>query len=120
MRYLDAAENAVHIFYPAMLRQAEAYSTLCTALDEMLEPTKMVVLRGPRDALHTWHRTLARRYLPDAMTFAIESTHSDLTGMFDKPAGNTVNAYLCRGVTCLPPIADVETLTANLEARSAV
>ena len=119
-RYLGAAENTVRIFYPAMVRQAEAHSTLCTALDEILEPTKMVVLRGPRDALHAWHKALARRYLPDTMTFAIESTQSDLTGVFDKPAGNTVNAYLCRGVTCMPPIGDVETLVANLDAAPVV
>lgn len=28
----------------------------------------------------------------------------------DKPAERTVNAWLCRGVTCLPPIDDVRVL----------
>ena len=51
--------------------------------------------------------------------FALDSTQSDLPGMLNKPAGKTVNAYLCRGVTCLAPIADVEALLANLEAGPA-
>ena len=102
-----------------MLRQPGGYATLCIALEEVLEPTRLNVLRGPRDALRTWQQTLARKYLPDAMMFALDSTQFDLPGVLNKPAGDTVNAYLCRGVTCLAPIADVEALAANLEAGPA-
>ena len=118
-RYLRAAQDAVRLFYPAMLRQPGGYATLCIALEEVLEPTRLNVLRGPRDALRAWQQTLARKYLPDAMMFALDSTQFDLPGVLNKPAGDTVNAYLCRGVTCLAPIADVEALAANLEASPA-
>ncbi len=118
-RYLRAAQDTVRFFHPVMLRQPGSYSSLCIALEEMLEPTRVIVLRRPRDALRGWQQTLARKYLPDAMIFALDSTRSDLPGVLDKPAGKTVNAYLCRGVTCLAPIADVETLAANLEAGPA-
>ena len=99
-----------------MLRQPGGFSTLCTALEEVLEPTRMVVLRGPRDALRPWQQTLSGRYLPDAMTLAIDSASSGLPGVLNKPVAGAVNAFLCRGVICLAPIGDVQALLANLEA----
>jgi uncharacterized protein YyaL (SSP411 family) len=114
-RYLQAAEKAVRLFFPAMLRQPGGFSTLCTALEEVLEPTRMIVLRGPRDAMRPWQQTLSSRFLPDAMTLAIDPAASDLPGVLDKPVGATVNAYLCRGVICLAPIRDTQALLANLE-----
>jgi uncharacterized protein YyaL (SSP411 family) len=118
-RYLRAGEAAVRLFYAAMLRQPGGYSTLCMALEEVLEPTRVNVLRGPRNALRAWQQTLACKYLPDAMLFALDSTLCDLPGVLNKPAGETVNAYLCRGVTCLAPIANIEALIAHLEAGPA-
>jgi uncharacterized protein YyaL (SSP411 family) len=118
-RYLRAAEHAVRLFYPEMLRQPGAYSTLCTALEEVLEPTKINVLRGPGAALRTWQQTLSRKYLPDVMTFALDPTQAGLPGVLNKPSGKTVNAYLCRSVNCLAPIADIDALSAILEAGPA-
>jgi hypothetical protein len=79
----------------------------------------VTVLRGPRDALYRWQQALSRSYLPHAMTFAIDSAQADLPGVLNKPAAATVNAYLCRGVTCLSPTGDIGTLLANLEAKAA-
>ncbi len=118
-RYLRAGEDAVRLFYPAMLRQPGGYSTLCMALEEVLEPTRVNVLRGPRNALRAWQQTLACKYLPDALLFALDSTLSDLPGVLNKPAGKTVNAYLCRGVTWLASITNVEALIVHLEAGPA-
>jgi hypothetical protein len=70
----------------------------------------MIVLRGPTDALRSWQQTLSGRYLPDAMTLAIDSVSSGLPGVLNKPVAATVNAFLCRGVTCLPPVDSVDAL----------
>jgi len=115
-RYLQAAEKAVRLFFMAMLRQAGGFSTLCTALEEVLEPARMVVLRGARDALRPWQQTLSSRYLPDLVTLAVDSACSGLPGVLNKPVAGAVNAYLCRGVVCLAPIGDIQALLANLEA----
>ena len=114
-RYLRAAEGAVGLFYASMLRQPGGFSTLCAALEEVLEPTRLIVLRGPPDALRPWQRALSGRYLPDAMTLAVDPAASGLPEMLNKPAGAPVNAYLCRGVICLAPIGDIQALLANLE-----
>jgi len=114
-RYLQAADKAVRLFYPSMLRQPGGFSTLCAALEAVLEPTRVIVLRGPRDALRPWQQTLSSRYLPDAMALAVDSACSGLPGVLNKPVDATVNAYLCRGVICLAPIGDVQALLANLD-----
>ena len=113
-RYLQAADKAVRLFSPAMLRQPGGFSTLCIALEEVLEPTRIIVLSGPRDALRPWQRTLSSRYLPDVMSLAVDPASSALPGVLNKPVAATVNAYLCRGVICLAPIGDVQALLANL------
>jgi hypothetical protein len=114
-RYLQAADKAVRLFFPAMLRQPGGFSTLCTALDEVLQPTRIIVIRGAREALRPWWQTLSSRYLPDAMALVIDQAPTDLPGVLNKPVGATVNAYLCRGVICLAPIADMQALLAILE-----
>ncbi|MEO8164013.1 MAG: thioredoxin domain-containing protein, partial [Betaproteobacteria bacterium] len=120
-RYLRSAQRTLAAFRAEMLRQPGTYSTLCTALAEVLQPTRMVVLRGPAGALPQWQNSLARRYMPDVLTFAVEAPSSDLPGVLNKPAASgTVNAYLCRGVTCLAPVADLGLLTENLAKDAAV
>jgi hypothetical protein len=75
------------------------------------------VLRGAEAALGGWAEALAREYLPDTMVLAIPPGVLGLPPVLDKPAAapgatGAVNAWLCRGVTCLPPIGDLEALKA--------
>jgi uncharacterized protein YyaL (SSP411 family) len=119
-RYLRAAENTLQVFYAMLERHPAGHATLCTALEELLEPTNVVVLRGPREALGTWQRALSSRYLPGTLIFAAAALRADLPGTLDKPAGEAVNAYLCQGVSCQPPIEDIGALIANLETGLAV
>jgi len=86
----------------------------------VLEPTHMVVLRGPRQLMREWQQALSRLYLPDTLTLALDSAVKALPGILDKPAGEAVNAYLCRGVNCLAPILDLEELLGNLRSRPRV
>jgi uncharacterized protein YyaL (SSP411 family) len=113
-RYLRAAEATVRLFYPAMVQHPAGFATLCTALAEVLEPTQTVVLRGPRQLLREWQQALSRTYLPDTLTLALDSAAQALPRPLDKPAGATVNAYLCRGVNCLAPVRDLDELIGNL------
>ena len=62
-----------------------------------------------------WRRALARTYRPDTMIIAIPAGMSGLPAVLDKtspPAG--VNAWICRGVSCLPPIDDLALLERTL------
>jgi uncharacterized protein YyaL (SSP411 family) len=101
-----------------MLREPGGFASLCIALEETLAPTRTVVIRGPADGVKAWQEELAGRYLPDMLALGIPTACGRLPQMLDKPAGEQVNAWLCRGVTCLPPIGGIGELLDKLEYRS--
>jgi hypothetical protein len=116
-RYLAAAERALKLFYAPLERQPSGLVSLATALDEYLSPPQTVVLRGEAGALAKWQRSLAARYRPDTLVIVIPAGRAGLPPVLDKaaPAGG-VNAWICRGVTCLPPISDLAQLERTLSA----
>ena len=118
-RYLAAAERALKLFYAPLERQPSGCVSLATALDEYLSPPQTVVLRGDAAALAKWQRSLAARYRPDTLVIAIPAGRAGLPPVLDKaaPAGG-VSAWVCRGVTCLPPISDLADLERTLSAGS--
>jgi uncharacterized protein YyaL (SSP411 family) len=103
-RYLDAAQRTVRSTLHGMERYPEAHATLLRALDELLTPPKLVVLRGTAAELMPWHHPLGRSYEPHRLAFAIPSD-AVLTGLLAKrePLGGAV-AYVCTGMTCLAPL----------------
>jgi uncharacterized protein YyaL (SSP411 family) len=124
-RYLDAAERTLRLFYPGLTRQASGFVTLATALDEHLAPPTLVILRGERDAVAAWQRALARVYRPATLVIGIPLAAGEASGLpavLDKPAatdGAAVNAWVCRGVSCLPPIGDAVELERVLAGKTA-
>jgi len=114
-RYLDAARRAVAAFYPAMQRYPGGFGALAIALEECLAPPSVVVLRGAVPELRPWLRSLAPEFRPHAVLLGIDAAAGALPAALDKPAApGGVNAYVCRGVTCLEPVARIEALRALL------
>ncbi len=110
-RYHDAAERALQLFYPAMQRQASGFASLAIALEEALNPPQIIILRGKAtDEFAVWQRALQEHYLPSTLTLIIPAGATNLPAALDKPGGDSVNAWVCRGVTCLPPIDDLAAL----------
>ena len=107
-RYLVAAERTLSLFFPQMHEHASAFATLCLALAEHLVPPATVILRGEVRELARWREQagLARRYQPSTLVVALPDGISGLPHAMDKPARAGVNAWVCRGVECLPPIQE--------------
>ena len=103
-RYLSVAERTLRLFHPAALRQPSGFATFSRALGEFLEPPAVVMLRGPTTALASWSRDLAASYAPSTLVIALPETKEPLPAVMDKPVGPVVNAWVCRGVVCLPPM----------------
>lgn len=103
-RYLVAAERTLRLFHAAAARQPSGFATLCRALGEFLEPPAIVTLRGPADGLAAWSRELAGCYAPSTMVLVLPDSKEPLPAALDKPVGPAVNAWVCRGVVCLPPM----------------
>jgi len=118
-RYLEAAERTLKLFYAPLERQPGAFVSLATALDEHLVPPQTAILRGEAGTMAGWQRALAARYRPDTLVVAIPAGQAGLPPVLDKAAGTRgVNAWVCRGVTCLPPISDLAELERTLYAGS--
>ncbi len=109
-RYLAAVEKTLKLFQPTLQAQAGAQVSLTSALDEYLKPPSMVILRGPAEEMNGWQQTLQQTYRPDTLVFAVGNEIAGLPAALDKPVSSAVNAYVCRGVSCLPPIASLPEL----------
>jgi uncharacterized protein YyaL (SSP411 family) len=103
-RYLDAAERTVRAALNALERYPDAHATLLRALEELLAPPKLVVLRGTREELAPWQRKLASTYDPHRLAFAIPND-AKLSGLLaERAPRERAVAYLCEGMTCRAPV----------------
>ena len=115
-RYLAAAERTFRAAWQAMGRQPIGHVTLITALEEMLNPPEVVILRGEPAAIEGWRRELARTFAPRRLVLAIPTDAPGLPrSLVDKvPRGEAV-AYVCRGSTCSAPLESLAALVAELQ-----
>ena len=105
-KYAQAAERVLTCFFAAIDDHPSGHGSLLMALQEWLQPTQLAILVGPEAPLREWQALLAAMFLPTTVTLAIVDGNADLPAPLQKPASAEVNAYVCRGVSCLPPIAD--------------
>ncbi len=115
-RYSDAARRTVQAFTQLLEEQPNAHGMLGIALDEQLAPPTLVVFSGNGDA-SAWQSKLNARYLPHVITLAIPPGTPSLPDTLAKPAGGELKAWVCQGVTCLPPIGNVDTVLETITAR---
>jgi len=105
-RYLAAAERTLNLFYPQLAQQPAGYMSLLSALDEHLTPPNILILRGPAHAVAAWQQALAREYLPRSVVLGLPNELENLPAALDKPRAESVTAWLCQGVQCLPALSD--------------
>jgi hypothetical protein len=118
-RYAQAAERTLELFYPQMRDYPAGFAAMAIALDEVLQAPRTLVLRGRSEALPVWQAELAREFRPHLTVLAVpDGTHA-LPALLDKPARpEPVNAWLCQGVTCLAPMADLVNLKKTLKEQA--
>ena len=113
-RYGDAAERALRLHSADFTRQAAGMPSLMTALEECLSPSSWVIVRGPQEALARWGREIDAAYRPGTMTFRIPAGVAGLPAVLEKPVAEIVNAWVCRGVVCMPPVGSAAEVLAAL------
>ena len=118
-QYLAASERALRLFQSAIARRPNVFSTLLAALDEYLAPPCIVVLRGKATDFGPWQRSLTGIYRPDTLVFAIPAEATGLPEVLAKPVPRAgVNAWVCEGVSCGPPIAALSDLERLLDPKA--
>ncbi len=103
-RYEKAARGTLALFWPQLERMPSAFGALLAALEEQLAPPRSVVVTGPREALGPWRELLDAAYLPTSLVLFAPSEVAGLPPALAKPPTTAVNAWVCEGATCLPPI----------------
>jgi uncharacterized protein YyaL (SSP411 family) len=117
-RYLAAAERTLRAAWPALLKYPQAHVSLITALEELLDPPEIVILRGEARTIEDWRRELAQRYAPRRILLAIPAQTPDLPpALAEKTSRAATVAYVCRGSTCSAPIDSLEALAEQLDGE---
>jgi uncharacterized protein YyaL (SSP411 family) len=114
-RYARAGERVVALFYPYMREHPGGFAGMAIALEELLAPPSLLVLRGDAPAVAAWQAELAREFLPSAMVLGIPAGMAGLPASLEKPVAGAVNGWLCRGVNCLAPVGDLVNLKKMLK-----
>jgi hypothetical protein len=109
-RYLSAAENTLRAFAATANRNPAACPSLMMALEEYLVPPTLVIVRGPTHAMRNWQTCLNAQWLPHSLTIHLPESEQDLPQALDRPLQKDVNAWVCRGVECLPAITELNAL----------
>ena len=107
-RYLTAAEKTLRLFWPQIRRSSAGFGSLLLALEEALTPPEIIILRGPADGMADWRRALGAD--PRRLVLALPNGIPGLPETLAKPESDHVNAWVCRGVTCLAPTANLAEL----------
>jgi hypothetical protein len=115
-RYLDAAERTARAALHSLERYPEGHPTLLRALDALLAPPQLVVVRAPAAQLDAWRAACDATYDLRRLAFAIPADAANLRGLLAERAsrGPHGTAYLCEGLTCRAPLDSPEALASAL------
>jgi len=117
MRYLNAAEQTLKSAWQSLERIPYAHGSILCALMEHLIPPEMIILRGPREEIDAWRRSLnALGHHPGRCIYAIADHEQNLPGILAvNTKSNVTRAQICRGNQCLAPVYELQTLLDNLK-----
>jgi uncharacterized protein YyaL (SSP411 family) len=107
-RYLVAAERTLQLFWPQISHSPAGFGSLLLTLEEALTPPDIIVLKGPAGQMAEWQRALGAA--PHRLVLALPNGIAGLPETLAKPESDCVNAWVCRGVTCSAPTANLEEL----------
>jgi uncharacterized protein len=113
--WLAAAEGTLRAAWRALVQRPQAHVAMLAALEELLHPPQIIIIRGAAAPIAQWHRELARLYAPRRLVLAVPSDLSDLpAALADKPARDTAVAYVCEGSVCGAPVSTLAQLIVAL------
>jgi uncharacterized protein len=116
--YLDAAERTLRAGWPMLQQYPQAHMSLVNALEDFLASTQILIIRGDAPQVERWSASLSALYAPARMIFAIPSDAAELPpAVAAKRAMAGTVAYLCTGMTCSAPLADLDQIARELTLR---
>ncbi|MET0086764.1 MAG: thioredoxin domain-containing protein [Sedimenticola sp.] len=108
-RYLEAAQRTLNTAWEQLTQVPHAHCALLEALEELLYPPEVIIIRGRGDELAQWSERASRQLAPRRLVMAIPADENDLPAMLDKDhRAEQTSAYICSGTQCEPVISDWE------------
>jgi len=115
--WLAAAEGTLRAAWHGIEQRPQGHVAMLAALEELVHPPQIIIIRGDATQIETWRSQLARLYAPRRMVLAVPNDMADLpAGLADKPAHADAVAYVCSGSTCGPPVTTLAQLIVSLRA----
>jgi uncharacterized protein len=113
--WLAAAEGILRAAWRGLEQRPQAHVSMLAALEELLHPPQIVILRGDAVLIEDWRRQLARLYAPRRMVLAVPADSADLpAALADKAARGEAVAYVCEGSVCGAPVSTLAQLIVSL------
>jgi len=117
-RYLDAAEDCLKAATNDLQQHAIVACSLLHALEEFLNSSHIVIIRGNGQDMQDWQQLGAGHYLPDMLCYAIDSDMEPMAPINEKQPCDSSCAYVCEGMQCLPPMSHINELQTYIENHS--
>jgi uncharacterized protein YyaL (SSP411 family) len=113
--WLAAAEGTLRAAWHGLAQRPQAHVAMLAALEELLHPPQIIIIRGVAEQIEAWRAQLARLYAPRRLVLAVPADALDLpAALADKaPRGEAV-AYVCTGSVCGAPVATLAELIVSL------
>ena len=86
-RYLSAAEGTLRAAWADLARYPQSHATLLSALEELLHPPQIVIIRGAAEPRSEWQAALARLLRAARLVLAIPEGMADLPAALTDKAG---------------------------------
>jgi uncharacterized protein YyaL (SSP411 family) len=114
-QWLAAAEGTLRAAWHGLEQRPQAHLAMLAALEELIHPPQIVIIRGAATPIEEWRSQLARLYAPRRMILAIPEGSAQLpAALADKPARGEAVAYVCAGSVCGAPVTTLAQLIVSL------
>ena len=116
-RYLDSAQRTLRSAWAGIQEYPQAHMSLLSALEDFLSAMQILVVRGESSSAAHWAGALSQLYAPTRMIFAIPDDAQLPPALAAKRPSETTVAYLCSGMTCSAPMANLQEVARTLKLR---
>ena len=114
-KYITIARGILCSAHADIVANPTTHATLLDTLEEIHDPTTIVILRGPATLVAKWHRELARIYAPRRLVFAIpDRDEPTVAFLSNRPSSPSGIAYVYHGLVFKAAITHFTELAALL------
>jgi hypothetical protein len=103
-RYLEAARRAVARFATSIAHSPGGFSTLLEAAERLERPPTQVIVSGASADATAWRHALVASYRPGLEVYVVDPRSAPRALVKGEAPATGARAWVCRGMTCLPPV----------------